>query len=72
MMSTATLCFTRSLAPCLLNSRGPAASFWGTKSLHVTSVRANTGLTNILGDGPAPAVQVKSAGDKGIELTDGV
>ncbi|KAG8681372.1 hypothetical protein FRC08_015685 [Ceratobasidium sp. 394] len=35
-------------------------------------LRRNSALTNILGDGPAPAVQVKSAGEMGIELADGL
>lgn len=72
MMSTITLPIIRSLAPCLLGVRRPSASFRGAKSLHTTHSRTNTVLTNILGDGPAPAVQVKSTGEHGIELADGV
>ncbi|CUA69425.1 hypothetical protein RSOLAG22IIIB_03951 [Rhizoctonia solani] len=70
-MST-TIRFARSLAPCLANLRGPSTSLQGTQLLHTTASRQNSALTNILGDGPAPAVQVKSAGEAGIELADGL
>ncbi|KAL5636662.1 hypothetical protein ACGC1H_000577 [Rhizoctonia solani] len=71
MMSTTTR-FARSLTPCLANLRGPSASLQGARLLHTTTPRQNSSLTNILGDGPAPAVQVKSAGETGIELVDGL
>ncbi|CAE6427772.1 unnamed protein product [Rhizoctonia solani] len=72
MSTTTTIRFVRSLAPCLASPRGPSASFQGTRFLHTTTLRRNSALTNILGDGPAPAVQVKSAGETGIELADGL
>ncbi|KAJ1308954.1 hypothetical protein OPQ81_004637 [Rhizoctonia solani] len=71
-MSTTVTRFARSLAPCLGNPRGPSTSLQRGRLLHTTIARQNSALTNILGDGPAPAVQVKSAGEKGIELADGL
>jgi NADH dehydrogenase [ubiquinone] 1 alpha subcomplex assembly factor 3 len=37
-----------------------------------TILRYPAGLENILGGGPAPPVQVKSLGEKGIELANGL
>ncbi|KAF9777415.1 NADH dehydrogenase 1 alpha subcomplex assembly factor 3 [Thelephora terrestris] len=38
----------------------------------ITILRYPAGLENILGGGPAPPVQVKSLGEKGIELANGL
>ncbi|KAF8605247.1 DUF498-domain-containing protein [Ceratobasidium sp. AG-I] len=72
MMSTTTLRLARSFAPCLAQVSKPSTPVLGTRLLHNTAPKSNTVLTNMLGDGPAPAVQVKSAGEKGIELADGL
>ncbi|CAE6447639.1 unnamed protein product [Rhizoctonia solani] len=72
MMSTTTARFVWSLAPCLNGIRGSPASLQAARFLHTAPPRGNAALTNILGDGPAPAVQVKSAGETGIELADGL
>ena len=37
-----------------------------------TALRYPAGLENILGGGPAPPVQVKSIGEEGIQLADGL
>lgn len=71
MMSTTTLRLARSFAPCLAHVSRPSTSVLGSRPIHNTTLRSNSALTNLLGDGPAPAVQVKSAGEKGIELADG-
>ncbi|QRV87933.1 NADH dehydrogenase [Ceratobasidium sp. AG-Ba] len=50
----------------------PTSNLSQRRLFRTSDSRSDSALTNILGDGPAPAVQVKSAGEKGIELADGL
>ncbi|QRW02110.1 aspartyl protease [Ceratobasidium sp. AG-Ba] len=74
MMSTTVSRLRRPLVSCLYRDSvlRPTSNPSQRRLFGTSDLRFDSALTNILGDGPAPAVQVKSAGEKGIELADGL